>query len=173
MLTKIYALVNGVISQAPMHSRANTVWRVQARTETHGHDKDTAPNTIHDAPNTNHDDAHGGRNFHIRENRVSNLLQALLCGVCLLITPVLAQIPRSVHWDFLLIRLTLCSLDRLSLTNTLRQAVSSSSYDVNTLRQTLSDKNSLTNTLRRQTLCSLHLFWLRSRGLSCGAFPRY
>ena len=161
-----------------MHSRANAVWRVQAvqaRTETHGHDKDTAPNTIHD-------DAHGGRNFHIRENRVSNLLQALLCGVCLLITPVLAQIPRSVHWDFLLIRLTLCSLDRLSLTNTLRQAVSSSSYDmhvssssydVNTLRQTLSDKNSLTNTLRRQTLCSLHLFWLRSRGLSCGAFPRY
>jgi len=31
---------------------------------------------------------------------VSNLLQSLLCGVCLLITPVLQQIPRSVLWGF-------------------------------------------------------------------------
>ena len=85
--------VNGVIPQAPMHSRANTVWREEARTETHGHCEDAAPNTIHD-------DAHGGRNFYIRENRLSNLLQSLLCGVCLLITPVLAQIPRSVLWGF-------------------------------------------------------------------------
>jgi len=85
--------VNGVIPQAPMHSRANTVWKREAKDEDDEHGKDAAPYNIHD-------DIHGGRNFYIRENRVSNLLQSLLCGVCLLITPTLAQIPRSVLWGF-------------------------------------------------------------------------
>ena len=136
--------VNGVIPQAPMHSRSNTVharlsqtcvcegvggWRWFVRVcwsvricvrvqmcvcgwwacvcvHIHAHmwtcmqvwrtNKDGAKSqeTPEEA------EKFGNADFYIRENRVSNLLQALLCGVCLLITPVLQQIPRSVLWGF-------------------------------------------------------------------------
>ena len=74
--------VNGVIPQAPMHSRSNSVWR-------RGNGKETEEEA-----------KFGDADFYIRENRVSNMLQSVLCGVCLLITPVLQQIPRSVLWGF-------------------------------------------------------------------------
>ena len=86
--------VNGVIPQAPMHSRANTVWlkdKAKKREDEDG--TDAAAFNVKD-------EAHGGRDFYIRENRVSNLVQSVLCGVCLLITPILQQIPRSVLWGF-------------------------------------------------------------------------
>jgi len=86
--------VNGVIPQAPMHSRANTVWlKDEAKKREDEDGTDAAAFNVKD-------EAHGGRDFYIRENRVSNLVQSVLCGVCLLITPILQQIPRSVLWGF-------------------------------------------------------------------------
>jgi len=77
--------VNGVIPQAPMHSRANAVWLKK---------RELKPDEVDD------EDEHEGRPYYIRENRVSNLIQSLLCGVALLVTPVLQKIPRSVLWGF-------------------------------------------------------------------------
>ncbi|KAJ1494853.1 HCO3 transporter family-domain-containing protein, partial [Baffinella frigidus] len=87
--------VNGVIPQAPMHSRANAIWLKK---------KELKPGEEDDA------DEHEGRPYYILENRVSNLLQSLLCGVALLATPILQKallatpilqkIPRSVLWGF-------------------------------------------------------------------------
>lgn len=65
--------VNGVIPQAPMHTKACAIA-----------DRD----------------ADGKKNktkFRIREQRWTNLLQALLCGVCLFINPVMKTVPRCVQ----------------------------------------------------------------------------
>ena len=88
--------VNAVIPQAPMHSRANTVWRKDKKDK----DAEYKGEAMDDRPYNIFDDIHGGRDYYIRENRVSGLLQSILCGVCLLITPVLQLIPRSVLWGY-------------------------------------------------------------------------
>lgn len=107
---------NGVIPQAPMHSRANTVWRKDKKSkalkneDSHIKAVEDAPFNIqrkssfgfvpHDAPSNIHDDIHGGRDCYIIETRVSNLIQSTLCVICLLITPVLQLIPRSGAFPF-------------------------------------------------------------------------
>lgn len=68
--------VNGVIPQAPMHTKACAEFVKNANGE-----KNKA-------------------SFVIREQRWTNLIQSLLCAVCLFITEALKQIPRSVLWGF-------------------------------------------------------------------------
>ena len=69
--------INGVLPQAPMHTRACAHIAKQGGA-----------------------DADGKPSFHIREQRWTNLIQSLLCGGCIFITPVLRMIPRSVLWGF-------------------------------------------------------------------------
>ncbi|EKX37691.1 hypothetical protein GUITHDRAFT_41323, partial [Guillardia theta CCMP2712] len=78
--------VNGVIPQAPMHARANRKWFKEKHVE-----KGTAGQP-------------GEEKIHLRaeivENRVSNLIQSILCGICLPLTFIIQKIPRSVLWGF-------------------------------------------------------------------------
>ena len=66
--------VNGVIPQSPLHTKACAEF---VRDENGHKSKDS---------------------FRIREQRWTNLIQSLLCAVCLFITEALQQVPRSVLW---------------------------------------------------------------------------
>lgn len=70
--------VNGVIPQSPLHTKACA----EIVPDKQGHKS--------------------GSTFRIREQRWTNLIQSLLCGVCLFITEALQQVPRSVLWGFFL-----------------------------------------------------------------------
>eukprot|EP00040_Diaphanoeca_grandis_P027053 m.152971 g.152971 ORF g.152971 m.152971 type:complete len:657 (-) comp30821_c1_seq1:41-2011(-) len=65
--------VNGVLPQAPMHTKACAVLA---------------------------DDGNGGKTFVVREQRWTNLLQSLMCSACIFAQPALKTIPRSVLWGF-------------------------------------------------------------------------
>ena len=38
--------------------------------------------------------------LHVKEQRLSNLIQALLIGACVAATPVVRRIPKSVLWGY-------------------------------------------------------------------------
>lgn len=43
---------------------------------------------------------HGVVVLHVKEQRLSNLLQALLVGACIVATPAVRRIPKSVLWGY-------------------------------------------------------------------------
>lgn len=83
--------VNGVLPQAPMHTKA--LCKIRAKEQP----KTPSIEQVHSG-------TPAGAQFtlpvDVIEQRVSGLLQSLLVGVCLAITPVLRQIPTAVIWGY-------------------------------------------------------------------------
>lgn len=90
--------VNGVLPQAPMHSKSLS--KLLKQKEDKKGPTSTTSNGDTNSNNNKNKDSRRIVKLEVSEQRISNLLQSLGVGICLAITPAIKQIPTAVLWGY-------------------------------------------------------------------------